>query len=63
MDTINGVQRYDDASTGRVIETPAGYSDVWIRRGSNERIVVSSDPTFNPNAGDTATWERLTPVE
>jgi hypothetical protein len=56
---IRGVETYHNPIEGRAVELPHGYRDAWVS-GNNEYI-LSNDPSFNPNVGDTRNWTRMRP--
>jgi hypothetical protein len=53
-------QRYDP-QTGRHHDVPSGYDNVWISRGSNEQLVLTTAGGYDPNRGSTVQWDRVPP--
>jgi hypothetical protein len=56
---IRGVESYRDPFRGRDVELPSGYREAWVS-GRGEYL-LSNDPNFNPNVGDTVEWRPMNP--
>jgi hypothetical protein len=56
---IRGVESYHNPFEGRPVDLPSGYRDVWV--SSKGEYVFSNDAGFNPNVGDTQTWNLMKP--
>jgi hypothetical protein len=57
---IRGVQTFRDPSTGHTMELSNQYDHAWLN-GANE-YVMSDDPSFNPNAQLSGSWNQLQAV-
>ncbi|HLL89381.1 MAG TPA: PDZ domain-containing protein [Tepidisphaeraceae bacterium] len=54
---LGGVETYHDPHQHRSFYMPAGYKQYWTNQRGE--YLLSDDPTFNPNAGDTADWRQM----
>lgn len=54
---LGGIETYKDPYEHRNIELPAGYQDYWVN--NQGQYVLSNDPTYNPNTGNTREWKRM----
>lgn len=57
---VRGVETYHDPFGNRDVQLPTGYNDVWVSRGGE--YILANDPSFNPNASGTGTWQRADPT-
>jgi hypothetical protein len=57
---LRDVQTFRDPTTGRQVELSNQYGHAWLN-GANE-YVMSDDPSFNPNAQLSGSWNELQPV-
>jgi hypothetical protein len=58
-ESIRGVETYANTLDGRAVELPSGYADVWVN--SSGDYLLSNTGGYDPNAGSTLEWRRLTP--
>lgn len=56
-DLLGGVAPYTDGS-GTVYVLPHSHKYQWA--GTNDTVILTDDPNFDPNVGSRYTWERLT---
>jgi hypothetical protein len=54
---IRGVEEYHNPADNRIIQLPAGYSQVWTSTSGD--YVLSEDSNFNPNTGSSKEWQPL----
>lgn len=54
---IRGVETYQNPFEGKSVELPSGYNEAWVNPLGE--YVLSNDPNFNPNVGDTRNWRRM----
>lgn len=57
---IRGVETYHDSYSGREVQLPTGYSQVWASRDGE--YLLGNDPGFNPNEGGGGSWRRIGPA-
>jgi hypothetical protein len=58
---LRDVQTYRDPSTGRTFELSNQYGHAWLNGA--DQYVMSDDPSFNPNAALSGSWNELQPVQ
>jgi hypothetical protein len=58
---LRDVQTYRDPSTGRTFELSNQYGHAWLNGA--DQYVMSDDPSFNPNATLSGSWNELQPVQ
>ena len=58
---LRDVQTYRDPSTGRTFELSNQYGHAWLNGA--DQYVMSNDPSFNPNAALSGSWNELQPVQ
>jgi hypothetical protein len=56
-DYIRGVQRYDSPYEKYPVQLPSGYKYAWTT--ANGSMILSNEAGFNPNVGDTRTWQLM----
>lgn len=54
---FRGYEQYWDPSGERMVDLPSGYDNAWVN-GLGE-VVVSEDPSFNPNVGSNQSWQPM----
>ncbi|HWA57441.1 MAG TPA: hypothetical protein VG692_09315 [Gemmatimonadales bacterium] len=60
LEYIRGVETYHDSYSGRDVQLPTGYSQVWASRDGE--YILANDLHFNPNEAGRGSWERIQAV-
>lgn len=56
-ENIGGIETYKNPFESRAVELPLGYRGYWVN--PQGQYVLSTDPSFDPNAGGTSDFRRL----
>lgn len=60
-EALGGIETYAHTQAATRVELPQGYRSAWVNQQGE--FIVSTEPGFDPNPGQTQTWTKLEKID